>query len=156
MTKRTRRGELMAYYVANVDRQTDDCIEWPYALCVGGYGRVRADGKKRLVHILACERHHGPRPEGMEVRHLCGKASCFNGAHLRWGTKLENAADRLVHGTDLRGEQHPSAKLTESEVLEIRRRFAEGGVTRQALADEYGVTPRTIGYIISRRIWRHI
>jgi hypothetical protein len=44
----------------------------------------------------------------------------------------------------IQGEKHPKAKLTDAQVAEIRRRYAAGGVTQQALAQAYGVGWQTI------------
>jgi hypothetical protein len=56
----------------------------------------------------------------------------------------------------LRGEQNVSAKLTEAQVIEIRRRFAAGGITKVALGREYGVSGVLISHIVTRKIWRHV
>jgi DNA-binding MarR family transcriptional regulator len=56
----------------------------------------------------------------------------------------------------LRGVRHRSAKLTEQDVLDIRARYAAGGIRMQDLADEYGVTKKTISVIVSRKKWTHI
>lgn len=68
-----------------------------------GYQQValRRDGRSisRLVCQLVCEAFHGPRPDGMEVRHLDGVSSHDHAANLRWGTHLENMQDVRLHGT---------------------------------------------------------
>jgi hypothetical protein len=55
-----------------------------------------------------------------------------------------------------RGERHASTKLTEAKVLEIRARFAAGGISKAALGREYGVNETAIGFIIRRESWTHI
>ena len=54
-----------------------------------------------------------------------------------------------------RGERNAGAKVTEKQVIAIRERFAAGEL-RDALAAEYGITPDSIGYIVSGRSWRHV
>ena len=62
------------------------------------------------------------------------------------------------------GEIHPKAKLTESDVIAIRKRYSDllqlstftKTQARQLLADEYGVKPPTIASIVFRRNWKHI
>lgn len=49
---------------------------------------------------------------------------------------------------------HP--KLTEPEVLEIRRLYAAGGITFEKLAATYDVNSATISAILTRQTWRHI
>lgn len=55
-----------------------------------------------------------------------------------------------------RGEDNNTAKLTESQVKEIRTKFAAGDCTKMDLAKEYNVTSSNIGYIISRKSWAHV
>lgn len=60
-----------------------------------GTGRV-----DRGVHTLMLEAFVGPCPEGMECRHFPDRDPASNRlANLQWGTRLENAADKRVHGT---------------------------------------------------------
>ena len=50
----------------------------------------------------------------------------------------------------LSGESHPAAKLTESDVLEIR---AAEGMTQSALATRYGVSRSLVGQIRTGKVW---
>ena len=56
----------------------------------------------------------------------------------------------------LRGESHPLTKLTESNVLVIRERYATGKETQTALAAEFGVLQGTIHKIVSGKTWREV
>lgn len=77
----------------------------------------------------------------------------------RWGhLPLPEGIDTLSRKAH-RGEDHPDAKLTEANVLEIRRRYAnrnEVKVTQQQLADEHDVNQTLISAIVRRTIWTHI
>lgn len=53
------------------------------------------------------------------------------------------------------GEQNPAAKLTEAQVVEIRRLLARGAGYR-FLARRYGVSAQTIGAIARGQTWRHV
>lgn len=55
---------------------------------------------RRYVHALTCEAWHGPRPDGLEVRHLDGDMLNNAPGNLEWGTKSENAQDSIRHGTN--------------------------------------------------------
>lgn len=156
MRKRSKPGEQADYYLTHVYDQTDDCVLWPYRLNDSGYGMIWVGGKFRRVHILACEHLHGPKQPGQEVCHSCRSRHCFNPRHLRWGTRAENAADRLRDGTHNRGEQHNMAKLTASEVLEIRSKYATGAFPQAVLAAMFGVTQPQISFIVNRKKWTHI
>jgi hypothetical protein len=62
---------------------------------------------------------------------------------------------RTPPSTTLRGEASPRAKLTTSQVLEIRRRHRAGDDPAE-LASAFGVTRTCIQLIAARRRWRHI
>nr|MCH9838116.1 HNH endonuclease [bacterium] len=124
-----------------------------------GYGRMYTGGKMVLVHRYALTLFAGPCPEGMEACHatanICGNRHCFSPAHLRWGTREENQADKIPDGTANRGTLHGRAKLVDFDVLEIRRTYAAGGTSQRKLAAEYGVSRPQIGKIILRRRWAY-
>jgi hypothetical protein len=152
-------GEPLAYFYAHINDETDKCLEWPYAITDRGYGRVGVDGRQEYVHILACTRQHGPRPPGMEATHapvICHNRACFNPRHLAWETpSTNNSTHKLLDGTAALGEQNPLARLTEVQVNEIRRRWAQGGrISKRALATEYGVSEMTIGRLLRGELWR--
>ncbi len=48
-------------------------------------------------HVAICLAFHGPRPEGMEVRHLNGMNRDNRASNLRWGTHAQNMADLRLH-----------------------------------------------------------
>lgn len=57
---------------------------------VGGYGRVRVQGRNILAHRWAWELLVGPCPEELQPDHLCSNPSCCNPEHLDWVTSREN------------------------------------------------------------------
>jgi hypothetical protein len=135
--------------------------EWhrmAFSIDHGGYRQVglSRDGKRhcRKVHRLVAERFIGPRPAGMQIRHLDGTRTNNTPANLSYGTAIENQADRIVHGTDCRGEKQGASKLTKNDVIAIRDKFAAGVHTKQNLADEYHVSDTQIGRIINRTKWK--
>jgi hypothetical protein len=52
------------------------------------------------VHALVAEAFFGPRPEGLEVRHLNGDSRDNRAENLEYATHSENLRDRARHGTD--------------------------------------------------------
>lgn len=62
------------------------------------------------VHALVLDAFVGPRPLGMQGRHLDGNPQNNTPSNLAWGTFLENAADRARHGRYARGPAHPNYK----------------------------------------------
>jgi hypothetical protein len=66
----------------------------------------------------------------------------------------ENSADRVLHGTDLRGEDAPVSKLTESDVSAIIA--LEGVMTQSQIATLFGVSQTAISKILRGVIWAHV
>lgn len=57
---------------------------------------------------------------------------------------------------NVRGEDKPSAKLTEEDVRAIRSSFTGAYGDKTALAREYKVALSTISSIINRETWEHV
>lgn len=112
-------------------------------LCV----HVQRDGRyvNICVHKLVALAFYGaPRP-GQITRHLNGNPLDNRPENLAWGTYSQNnGEDRIRHGTALRGEFAPQAKLTSAQIAAIRWSYAFSGCTQQVLADIYGVSQSTI------------
>jgi Autographiviridae endonuclease len=114
----------------------------------GGYQRTTA-------HRVAWELTYGPIPEGQIVRHSCDNPRCCNPAHLLTGTYQDNTDDmmerkRWHQGNTPRGSTHHLAKLTDADVVEIRRLYAAGSHSQRKLARLFGVTQASIGKIVRR------
>lgn len=56
----------------------------------------------------------------------------------------------------LKGEKHPCAKLTEKEVIEIRKLYVPRIYTMEKLAKKFHVDWTTISLIVNRKKWKHI
>jgi hypothetical protein len=152
--KRALRGAPMQFLESTFMHFEDGCIIWPFGR---GYGKVWNGDHMVWVHPIVCERFNGKRPTPKhEAAHSCGNGhgGCINGYHLRWATRKENQADRINHGTALRGEQVASARLTESDVRSIRNLAPTE--TRRKIARRFGVDRKTIGKIIHRQRWKHV
>ncbi len=124
-----------------------------------GYHSVKLchDGKSRrvLVHTLVLTTFVGPCPSGMECRHIDGNRTNNHVSNLAWGTRSENSQDKLLHGTDSRGERSGLAKLTAVDVLEIRRRAANGE-SYADIAKAFLVHASSVSLIVRRKRWEHI
>jgi len=133
------------------------CWGWTAALFRDGYGAFKADGTKVRIHRTSYAALVGPIPEGLFVCHRCDNHPCVRPSHLFVGTPVDNAADRERKGRNNppRGERVGSAKLTEAQVLEIRR-LAREGLTQRAIARQFGVSQFLVSLIIRREIWKHV
>lgn len=134
--------------------RTDPKIGYPYVnLCKNG------QTKQWRLHTLVLVAFVGLPKQGQQCRHLNGNRNDPRLCNVAWGTAKENSADRALHGTQAVGVRHGSARLTETDVREIRRRYCKissrhgnGG----KLANEYGVTIGQIHNIVTRKAWAHI
>lgn len=159
----SRRPSIADRYWENVSRDghPKGCWIWTSFVDRKGYGRINtkdADGKKHftLAHRLSWEIHNGPIPDGLYVLHKCDVPLCSNPEHLFLGTQRDNMQDCIAKGRKSRGKQCSFAKLTEEQVVEIRRRYAEGGTSQQSLAQEFNVSRGHVQAIITRKTWAHV
>ena len=124
-----------------------------------GYARVTicGDGVRRSVHVhtLVLEAFVGPRPDGMECRHLNGDPADNSLSNLAWGTHQENQDDIGRHGHRITGARNHLARLTAMDVRAIRS-WAAGGEPQRSIASRLGVSQKTIGNILQGRTWRHV
>ncbi len=133
------------------------CWQWTGRIDSAGYGRFRGAKhlSSQLAHRNAWEFANRRRvPEGLHVLHQCDNRRCCNPVHLFLGTHQDNMDDRNKKGRQarLRGETSGTAKLTASQVEDVRRRLATGDA-QTAIARDYGVSPSTIHLIKTGRNW---
>lgn len=96
----------------------------------GGYLQVspwqKGKPRSQLVHRFICQAFHGPPAERMTASHLDGKRTNNIPTNLCWESESDNNRRKVGHGTHNRGCHSPCAIFSETEILEIRRRLAEG------------------------------
>lgn len=132
----------------------DECWEWRDDLL--SRPNFSWKGVDYIAARLAYEMAIGPLPAGLFACHSCDNGQCVNPKHLFPGTLQENNADCTNKGRMQRGEAHYRAKLIPEQVIDIRRRYAAGGISQAALAREYGVIQEAISKIIHRKTWKHV
>jgi len=149
---------VRARFEGNYKVAAGGCWEWAKCRDQNGYGRIQHDGRSQVAHRIAWELWVGPIPEGKCILHKCDNPSCINPDHLFVGTQLDNIADMNAKGRHGKfvheSESSPGAKLKWPEVREIRRRCANGELIYM-VANDYGVSKTTVGYIIRRQTWRN-
>ena len=146
-------------------RKSNGCWEWQAARFTAGHGAFRLrphDGKQRLAraHRIAWELTHGAIPDGRVVCHRCDNPPCVRPDHLFLGTQAENLADmrakgRLGKNRGRPGEQHSQARLTRSDVVEMRRLRREGA-SFASLARRFGVGRATANRAVRGESWAHV
>lgn len=140
------------------------CWVWRGAKTGHGYGVVgwREDGRRRqtTAHRYVWQQIHGPIPQGIVVCHRCDNPPCVRPDHLFLGTQRENLEDMTRKGRRVVGEQSHLARLTEDQILEIRRRYqrrAPGCRGNSAtLAAEFGIRRDHVLQIVRGERWRHL
>lgn len=118
---------------------------------MGGYVSVHLYGSHPLVHQLVLLTFVGPCPDGYETRHKNGKPSDNRLENLQYGTPKQNDDDRTAHGTRLRGEHHGRARLTPSDIANIRN----DDESYAYLARKYGIAPSHVVRIKKGISWKH-
>ncbi len=143
-----------------------------YQLCCKG------NRKFFLAHHLVLFAFVGPKPEGLQTRHLNDIKDDNRLENLCWGTKSENMQDAIANGIfpSRVGEKNAAAKLTEDQVMEIRRLYVPRSkrdskvkdrkgkrnrteylrYSRKVLADRFGISINTIDAILSRKLWSNV
>lgn len=158
--------ELREKLLANcIPEPNSGCWIWTASAEQHGYGHLwlgagrgqRTTGAHRLSYTLFV----GPIPDGLLVMHKCDNPPCINPDHLSVGSLRDNMYDCMAKGRMRRGqfpgEKHYRAKLTDEQVLEIRRTYPHGQLgARKVFAEKYGVAPFTIASIVAGETWKHL
>ena len=134
------------------------CWIWTGTIDKDGYGRIYVgrNGRRRLrmsAHRFFYELFfRGKVPIGRCILHHCDTPSCVNPYHLYLGTPRDNANDQIKRGRVLCGERNPRAKLTEQQVVSIRKDTR----TQCKIAEEYGVNQSKISDIKLSKTWKNV
>ena len=150
-------ARLESRFWSNVRRGSEeDCWPWIGRRITHGYGVFDWGGKPCIASRMAFEFANNLSPGDLFVCHKCDNPPCCNPSHLFLGTQKDNMQDCARKGRTATpgfiGETHPSAKLTESDVIQIRTSI----IRNKELAILFGVTPEAISAIRRRKTWRHV
>lgn len=111
-------------------------------------------GNSRCVHVLVLEAFVGPRPAGMEGLHGDDVPSNNRLDNLRWGTRSDNIKDAIANGNKGVGSRSYQAKLTESDVIRIKRYY--GHLSANEVGRIFGVSGGSIRQIRRGEAWKHV
>jgi len=128
-----------------------------HRLSRGGYWEVTLNKNNRathpLTHQLIARAFIGPKPIDKEVRHLDGNPQNNKyPENICYGTRQENADDRVRMGTQLRGEKIAQSILKERDVLLIRK-YLRDGASRRMIAEHLDISQHLVGDIYRKRNW---
>lgn len=124
----------------------DECWEWKAFRNWDGYGMMYFHGRDHRANRIAWMITFGDIPKGMNVCHKCDNPPCCNPNHLFLGTQLDNMSDCAKKGRNV-------AKLSESEVAEIKREYFSGRSSQVELARKYSVRGNIIFEIVTGKTW---
>lgn len=149
-------GDFFDHFSAWIVPISDSgCWIWIGTTTSSGYGEVKFRGRKGPAHRMAYMASKGDVPSDIMVRHACDIPCCVNPAHLSIGSQLENMADMCSRNRQSRGEHRPKAKLTSTDVIEIRR-LIRLGASQSHIAEQFGVSQPRISKINTGKIWSHV
>lgn len=148
-------------------KRSDGCWEWIGGFTPDGYGKFSltlprpiglTSKDKTPQRVYRAPRYsweiaNGPIPDGLFVCHKCDNPKCVRPNHLFLGSQKENRVDAANKKRTAWGERSPRAKLTESQVHDIR---ASKDAKLKDLARRHGVSQCTISAILTGKNWRHL
>ena len=107
------------------------------------------------VHSLVIAAFVGLRPPGYDVNHKSGDKFDNRLINLEYCTSSENRLHAYQIGTHVPkyGEKHAWAKLSENDVLEIKKKLGEGW-TQKELSLLYQIGQTTISRIKHGKRWK--
>lgn len=137
----------------SIPEPNSGCLLWMAKCTAAGHPVIKWRGKNRMAHRMAWAEKRGEAGH-LCVLHKCDVPSCINVDHLFLGTTQDNTADKMRKGRHRspRGSAHGMSKLTEDQVLAIRRDDRDLDI----IASEYDVCRESVWFIQRRRTWRHI
>jgi hypothetical protein len=121
-------------------------------LCVNG--KMKAFTFHRIL-----AKHFIPNPENKkEINHKNGVRDDNRLENLEWVTGSENIRHsfKVLKRKKMTGEKHPMHKLTESNVIEIKKIYNAGGISYKRLGEIYNVSDVTIGRVVRGDHWKTI
>jgi 3-methyladenine DNA glycosylase AlkC len=119
------------------------------------YVRLFKDGESKsyYIHRLVAETFIGSIEKGLQVNHKNGDKLNNTVNNLEIVTHKQNQEHAWRTGLRHYGEKHHSAKLTSSDVEEIRRLSATGKHTQREIGEMFGVSRGCILGIIYNINW---
>jgi len=142
--------------------RSDECWEWQ-ASAIRGYGQFQVRRTMLKAHRLAWLLSGNGIDAGQCVLHKCDNPGCCNPQHLFLGTVGDNNRDRHAKRRDatgarhgsvshpnavLRGDAHPSSRVSDETVRKIREEYVPGRITQRALGLRHGLSNQQVSNIV--------
>lgn len=119
-----------------------------------GNGKCKSLTTHRIVALTFL---NNPK-ELIEVNHIDHNKHNNCLSNLEWITRSDN----IKHSYSFRdpktykGSANKNSKLTESEVINIRKEYKTTKTTYKQLSNKYNVGITLISYIVNNKIWTHV
>lgn len=135
------------------------CWIWKRGLSSDGYGKFSF---KRNQKTITCRAHrlsffftYKRIDSNLLICHICDNKVCVNPNHLFEGTVKDNALDAKAKGKLFSSKGEQLSNLTETQVLNIRQRIANGE-SQMELSRELKIGKNAIWHIVHRTTWKHL
>lgn len=138
-------------------KREDGCWEWMGSRHYKGYGEFTPKpGNRMKAHRYAWISTRGPIPDGLLVCHHCDNPPCCNPDHLFLGSEKANKNDSVEKRRHAFGCKCGRSKLTEADVLEIRRLDKLCNTSRMSIARRFKISGRMVTAICVYENWKHV
>jgi hypothetical protein len=147
-------GKRKEFIETAITYSGDECLLWPFSHNGHGYPNFSDGKRKKYAHRVVCEAVNGPAPiDRPHAAHRCGNGhvGCITPRHIRWASYVENAADKIEHGTQTCGRGIKSSKLSEDDVIKILG--MKGALSCKKTGALFGVKAQTVHDIWTGRSW---
>lgn len=143
----------------------NDCWIWAGPIFSDGYGNAGSGYPDQRAHRSSFILFNGKIPKGSMILHVCDIPLCINPQHLYLGDAKQNAKDALERGLHPKGpnpkKSNPGgkngrAKLSEKQVISIRKEYIFNENGAQKLARKYKISKRQVLNILKRETWKNI
>lgn len=111
--------------------------------------------KYAYVHHLVLSAFDGPKPKGKEALHIDGVRTNNHKNNLRWGSRKENVADAMKHGTFTTGTRNGGAKLSYEDVRDIRGMWDQG-YSVKGIMNIHHVSDTTIRRVLNKETYKDV
>jgi hypothetical protein len=129
------------------------CWLWTGSIRRDGYGRFRFERRIFSPTRFAWKLKTGRDPGPLTISTHCQNKTCVR--HLFSRTRSDLGRASGGHPA-LLGEDHPNARLTSKQVLQIRELYATGKFLQKDLAVRFDISRPALRRIVRKLTWRHL